>query len=118
MHKSLRLRKSFRHTFLNPATPMSIAGRIFSDPKNVGKGFKDGGTDRLREVMSKWVKDDLVILPPEPSQAFNQGGSFCFDKVRDGGGRDILYAHYDRSTGDHGDLKDMENVLEGMGGGL
>lgn len=68
----------------------------------------------LSTVLSKWIKDDLAIIPPKQDQAFNQGGSFVF---RPGGSLEL--AHCDRGTGDHADLLDIVKAVEALvsGGG-
>jgi hypothetical protein len=85
-YAALRLRKGVRETFLEKATPESILKRW----------QKDGAKDLLG-VLRRWKP----WLPPEPSQGYQQGGTFVF---RDGA---LAYASYDVSTGSHAPLEDV-----------
>jgi len=71
-------------TFFSPSTPYAILDRIKRD------GAKD-----LLGVLSNWK----VWIPPEQSQALQQGGTFVF------AGERCIYQHFDKSTGDHAPLK-------------
>jgi len=109
MHEVLRLRKSVLATFFHPSTPVAISGRVFNDPLNPFKGFKPGGMDNLSKVMGVWLSEGLAIVPPEQSQAFNQGGFFVFDERVN-----VRLAHVDSGTGDHVKLEVVEGVLQGL----
>jgi len=65
--------------------------------------------NNLNTVLSKWFKDDLIIIPPKIEQSFNQGGCFVFSK--DG---ELELGHCDRGTGDHVDLESVEKLVEAM----
>jgi hypothetical protein len=81
---ALGLYKGVGRTFFNPRTPYSIAERI----------QRDGGQELLG-ALSRWKP----WIPPESSQALQQGGTFVFV------GRETVFEHFDQSTGDHADLK-------------
>lgn len=98
LYEIINLNKSFRSTFLDPSTPFVILNRI-----------KSGGMGDLLEVLSQWNRKDLVIIPPKPDQAFNQGGCFIFDAAGV-----LKLAHCDRGTGDHVELGKVLEVVEGV----
>jgi len=91
LYDALKLNKGVKETFFSPGTPFSFLRR-FSE--------RDG-TKELIEVLQKWNK--AVYLPPRQDQAFNQGGTFLFDRDQ------TVFAHYDESTGAHSDI---QNVID------
>lgn len=80
---ALKLEKSVSRTFFNPATPQAILKRL----------QKDGAKD-LVAATKRWKP----WIPPEQSQALQQGGAFVFR------GKECVLQHYDQATGDHVDL--------------
>ncbi len=103
IHKTLNLHDSFANTFLSPYTPLSISKRIFNDPLNPLSGFR-AEKSPLPSVLSKWIPSGRAVIPPKQKQAFNQGGVFVFSPV----GRELVFAHADRATGDHADIDDVK----------
>eukprot|EP00537_Pseudo-nitzschia_pungens_P012333 CAMPEP_0172390390 /NCGR_PEP_ID=MMETSP1061-20121228/7036_1 /TAXON_ID=37318 /ORGANISM="Pseudo-nitzschia pungens, Strain cf. pungens" /LENGTH=117 /DNA_ID=CAMNT_0013120749 /DNA_START=786 /DNA_END=1139 /DNA_ORIENTATION=+ len=91
LYDALKLNKGVKETFFSPGTPFSFLRR-FSE--------RDG-TKELIEVLQKWNK--AVYLPPRQDQAFNQGGTFLFDRDQ------TVFAHYDESTGAHSNI---QNVID------
>jgi len=82
-YEALGLYKSVQQTFLDPATPRAILKRIQKD-----------GAKELVSATRRWKP----WIPPESSQAFQQGGAFVLR------GREAVLEHYDQATGDHVDL--------------
>lgn len=70
-------------TLMAPATAYRFRDRI----------FKEGNLAPLFQVLARWK--DAVYLPPQPQQAFLQGGTFVLGQDR------TVLAHYDESTGTH-----------------
>ncbi|KAJ1639805.1 AhpC/TSA antioxidant enzyme-domain-containing protein [Pavlovales sp. CCMP2436] len=83
-YTAIGLYKGVGVTFFSPSTPFAILDRL----------KKDGGKD-LFDVLQNWKP----WLPPEQDQAFQQGGTFVF------AGPQVVFQHYDKSTGDHADLR-------------
>ncbi len=46
------------------------------------------------------------MTPRGVHQALQQGGLFVFE------GEEVVYSHYDRATGDHGDVADILKLVE------
>lgn len=73
---------------VNPATAFAFRDRIFK-----------GEMGEILEVIGKWK--DAIYMPPEQSQALNQGGVFVLDLKNE----KALFAHYDESVGAHADIE-------------
>jgi len=77
-----------------------------------------GGTQELREVLSKWNK--AIYIPPKQNQAFNQGGTFIFDtssaRNKENNTTEqqtqTIFAHYDESTGAHSDIQQVIDIAQ------
>ena len=82
-YDALGLKKGWQTTFFTIDTPLSILKRA----------TKDGAQD-LVDATSRWKP----WLPPKSDQGLQQGGSFVFE------GDQLLFQHYDPSTGAHADL--------------
>ncbi|GMI38085.1 hypothetical protein TeGR_g1511 [Tetraparma gracilis] len=93
VHRKLGLEKSIQSTFLSPQTPLAMKKILVDD-------FAKSKT--LRSVLAKWIRPEnkLLVLPPDKTQAYNQGGALLFD-----GDRRLRRAHYDRATGDHAEFQ-------------
>lgn len=98
LYDVLSLQNSVRSTFFSPYTPLSIERRL----------REPGKLDNMKQVLSRWIKDGMMIIPPKQEQAFNQGGFFLFSEEPQ---RNLLLGHCDRSTGDHVDLDRVDGVL-------
>lgn len=85
-YDALCLTKGLAPTFFNPETPLAILRRL----------QQDGAAD-LVSATARW----RPWLPPKSDQGLQQGGAFVFD------GPDLLYSHYDPSTGAHAELADV-----------
>lgn len=85
-YTKLGLKKGWATTFLTKDTPLSILKRAQAD----------GAVDLLNAT-SKWKP----WLPPKSDQGLQQGGVFVFE------GKNLLFSHYDPSTGAHADLEDV-----------
>jgi hypothetical protein len=123
LYDILKLNRGIKETFFTPSTPFAFLERF----------TKPDGTKELLEVLFKWNKgkntrsisprifhnfliygDSLtrflciaaVFIPPEQSQAFNQGGTFVFD------GPTTVFAHYDESTGAHSDIQEVLGLVK------
>jgi hypothetical protein len=83
-YSAIGLYKGVGETFFNAQTPYSLLARV----------QKDGAQDLLG-ALSRWKP----WTPPDTSQALQQGGTFIF------AGRDSIFEHFDKSTGDHPELK-------------
>lgn len=82
-YDALGLLKGVRTTFFEPSTPYAILERI----------QKDEAAD-LRKALSNWKP----WIPPKLEQGLQQGGVFVFK------GQQVVFSHYDPSTGAHADL--------------
>jgi len=85
-YDALQLKKGVGTTFFTIDTPLSILARA----------DKDSAKD-LVEATKRWKP----WLPPKSDQGLQQGGAFVFD------GPNLLFCHYDPSTGAHVDLDDL-----------
>jgi hypothetical protein len=94
LYDLLKLNSGIKETFFTPSTPLAFVERL----------KKPDGVKDLLEVLSKWNK--AFYIPPEQSQAFNQGGTFVFD------GPATVFAHYDESTGAHSDIQVVLGLVE------
>ena len=83
VYDALELVKGVGATFFTIDTPLAILARA----------KKDGAKD-LIEATKRWKP----WLPPKQDQGFNQGGAFVFE------GEELVFSHYDPSTGAHVDL--------------
>ena len=82
-YDALGLKKGLQTTLFSIDTPLSILKRAQSD------GAKD-----LLDATSRWKP----WVPPKLDQGLQQGGAFVFE------GEQLLFQHYDPSTGAHADL--------------
>ena len=81
-YDALRLNRSLAN-FSQKSTPESLARR-----------WREDGAKDLLDVLRRWKP----WIPPKPEQGFQQGGAFVFE------GEQLLFQHYDPSTGAHADL--------------
>jgi len=89
VYAALGLRKGVGATLFSASTPFAILDRV----------RKDGAADLLAAT-ARWKP----WLPPKSDQGLQQGGAFVFD------GADLLFQHYDPSTGAHADLNQLIRV--------
>jgi hypothetical protein len=61
----------------------------------LGLNNRQDGMSELMDVLGKWK--NAVYTPPRSDQAFQQGGVLIFAGEKD----DLVFAHYDASTGAH-----------------
>ena len=85
-YDALQLKKGVATTFFTPDTPFSILARA----------QKDGAADLIKAT-SNW----RPWLPPKSDQGLQQGGVFVFE------GQELVFSHYDPSTGAHAELEDV-----------
>ena len=88
-YDALGLNKGVQSTFFTVDTPLAILARA----------RKDSAKDLL-EATKRWKP----WLPPKNDQGLQQGGAFVF------AGEDLLFQHYDPSTGAHADLNTVLEV--------
>lgn len=88
-YDALGLKKGVQTTFFTIDTPLSILARA----------QKDNAKDLLAAT-KRWKP----WLPPKQDQGFQQGGAFVFE------GEDLLFQHFDPSTGAHADLNTVLEV--------
>lgn len=89
LYTALNLVKGVQQTFFTLDTPLSILARA----------KKDGAADLLAAT-ARWKP----WLPPLSDQGLQQGGAFVFQ------GEELLFSHYDPSTGAHADLDSILNA--------
>lgn len=82
-YDALGLFKGVTTTFFEPTTPFAILDRF----------QKDEAGDLL-QALGRWKP----WIPPKLEQGLQQGGVFVFK------GSEMVYSHYDPSTGAHADL--------------
>ena len=85
-YDALGLKKGVATTFFTVDTPFAILDRA----------RKDGAAD-LIDATKRWKP----WLPPKNDQGLQQGGAFVFE------GPDLLFSHFDPSTGAHAKLDDL-----------
>jgi hypothetical protein len=89
VYDALGLRNGVGATFFSASTPFAILDRIQKD-----------GAAGLVAATKRWKP----WLPPKSSQGLQQGGAFVFE------GSEVLFQHFDPSTGAHADLNQLIQV--------
>jgi len=92
LYPPLNMKKGVKETFFSKETPMAI-----------WRDVQSGRIEDLKGVMQRWTKQELWI-PPEQDQAFQQGGIVIFR------GKETVWVHRDRATGDHADLDEVVRI--------
>jgi len=88
-YDALGLKKGLKDTFFNIETPRAILKRV-----------QEGAADDLLRATARWKP----VIPPKLDQGMQQGGAFVF------AGEELLWSHFDPSTGAHADLDEMLRV--------